>query len=106
MKVRRSLYAAFLLWPFGAAMLFASLVPFVCGDSGSTRLLSLVFIIIGISFNGLWAYYIDRSGVAQRVHDFLGLTRNPFTGRYGATQKDIEADARRVRDSASDKKQE
>ncbi|WP_458369675.1 hypothetical protein [Pseudomonas fluorescens] len=106
MKVRRSLYAAFLLWPVGAGILFAGLVPFVFGESGPTRLLSLVFIIIGMSFNGLWAFYIDRSGMAQRVHDFLGLTQNPFTGRYGATQKEIEADARRVRDSASDKKQE
>jgi hypothetical protein len=56
MKVRRSLYAAFLLWPVGAGMLFAGLVPFVFGESGPTRLLSLVFIIIGMSFNGLWAF--------------------------------------------------
>lgn len=106
MKVRRSLYAVFLLWPFGAGMFFAGLVPYLFGESGSARLLSVVCIIIGISFNGLWAYYIERSGVAQLVHDFLGLTRNPFTGRYGATQQDIEADARRVRDSASGNKQE
>jgi hypothetical protein len=106
MKVRRSLYAAFLLWPVGSGMLFAGLVPFVFSETGPTRLLSLVFIVIGMSFNGLWAYYIDKSGLALRVHDFLGLTQNPFTGRYGAAQKEIEADAQRVRDSASDKKQE
>lgn len=106
MKVRRGLYAAFLLWPIGVGMLLAGIVPFVFGESGPARVLSIVFIIISIPFNSLWAYYIDRSGVAQRVHDFLGLTRNPFTGRYGATQEEIEADARRARGSASTKKQE
>lgn len=106
MKLRRSLYAAFLLWPFGVGALLAGIVPFMFGESGPAQLLSAACIAIGILSNGLWAYYINRSGLAQRAHDFLGLTRNPFTGRYGATQKEIEADGRRVRDSERDKKSE
>lgn len=106
MRARRGLYVVFLLWPTGAAMIFAGIVPFVFGENSAARLLSLACIVVGISFNGLWAYYIGRSGLAQRVHDFLGITRNPFTGRYGATQEEIEADARRVRDSASGTKKE
>jgi len=87
-------------------MLCAGLVPFVFGDTGPARVLAMAFIIIGLSFNGLWAYYADRSGLASRVHDYLGLTRNPYTGRYGATQREIEADARRNQGSESDQKKE
>lgn len=106
MRMRNGLYMAFLLWPLALGMLLGILLLFVFEDRPAVRVFNLIFILGGMAFNALWAYYVDRSGLAQRVHDFLGLTRNPFTGRYGATQKEIEADARRVRDSVCDKKKD
>lgn len=106
MRLRNFLYMAFMLWPFALGMLLASLMLLVLEDRPAVRVFSLIFSLGGFAFNVLWAYYVDRSGLLQRVHDFLGLTRNPFTGKYGATQKEIEADARRVRDSVREKKKD
>lgn len=100
MRLRKGLYFAFLLWPFALGMILGSLLPFTFGDRPAVRLFSLIFILFGIALNVLWTYSVDRCGLAQRVHDSLGLTRNPFTGRYEATQKEIEADARRIRDKS------
>ena len=100
MRLRKGLYNAFLLWPFALGMLLGSLLPFTFEDRPAVRVFSLIVILVGIAFNALWTYSVDRCGLAQRVHDSLGLTQNPFTGRYGATQKEIEADARRVRDKS------
>ena len=75
MRVRKGLYMAFLLWPFVLGMLLAGLLPFVFGDRPAVRVFDLIFILFGSANNGLWAYYVDRSGLAQRVHDFLGINK-------------------------------
>ena len=108
MRLRNGVYMAFLLWPLPLGAVLGGLLPIFFGDRPSVRFFSFIFTLAGFAFTGLWAYYVDHSGLAQRVHDFLGLTRNPFTGRYGSSQKEIEAEAeaRRARNSGQDKKKD
>lgn len=78
MRLRKGLYIAFLLWPFALGMPLASLPPFSLGDRPAVRVLfSSLLIPVGIAFNALWIYSVDRFGLAQRVHDSFGLPRNP-----------------------------
>ena len=106
MRLSKGLYMAFFLWPIALGMLLSGSLPFVFGDRPSVRVFSFIFLLAGLGYYPLWAYFLDRSGLAQRVHDFLGLTRNQFTGRYGSSQKEIDEYALRGRDSWRDKKNE
>jgi hypothetical protein len=94
--IRRLLFYAFAFWPFAAAILFYNVVLFSFGEGNIQKFLSLAFLFGGICIQGLWIHYTSHSGLGDRIHDVLGLTRNPFTGRYGATQREIEEDAERV----------
>lgn len=106
MRLSKGLYMAFFLWPIALGMLLGGSLPIVFGDSPPVRVYSFIFTIAGLGYYPLWAYFLDRSGLAQRVHDFLGLTQNPFTGKYGSSQKEIDEYVRRRRDSLRDKKDE